>query len=125
MDTQKILDAINTHRRRHGAADLQWDATCAAAAQNWANRGYVIHEHDGGRFGESLAVTDTNFDATTECINAINLWQVLGGLRRILPPVLLCALACTLYQTCHCSVHASSQPGDVVQLWHHLKFTIL
>ncbi|CAM9819992.1 unnamed protein product [Ectocarpus sp. 8 AP-2014] len=80
MDTQKILDTINTHRRRHGAADLQWDATCATAAQNWANRGYVIHEQDGGRFGESLAVTDTNYDATTECINAINLWQQEGTL---------------------------------------------
>lgn len=76
MDIQRILAAINAHRRQHGAEDLQWDPSCAAAAQNWANRGYLVHEEDGGRFGESLAVSDTNFDATTEVINAVNAWQV-------------------------------------------------
>lgn len=77
MDPQRILDTINAHRRRHRAAELQWDSTCAAAAQNWANRGYFISDQDSwGRFGESLAVSDTNYDATTECANAINSWQV-------------------------------------------------
>lgn len=76
MDIQRILAAINAHRRQHGAADLQWDPSCAAAAQNWANRGYLVNEEDSGRFGESLAVSDTNFDAATECINAVNAWQV-------------------------------------------------
>eukprot|EP00752_Nemacystus_decipiens_P014863 g13234.t1 len=69
------MAAINAHRRRHGAGDLQWDPSCAAAAQSWANRGYLVNEEDGGRFGESLAVSDTNFDAATECVNAVNAWQ--------------------------------------------------
>lgn len=77
MDTQKILAVINAHRRRHGAEDLQWDPSCAAAAQNWANRGYLVHDEDGGRFGESLAVSDTKFDVTTECLNAVTTWQVI------------------------------------------------
>lgn len=77
MDTQRILATINAHRRRHGAAELQWDPSCAAAAQNWANRGYLTSDPDHcGQLGESLAVSDTNFEATTECTNAINAWQV-------------------------------------------------
>jgi len=76
MDIQRILHALNVHRRRHGAGDLEWDPSCAAAAQHWANQGYLVYEQDGGRFGENLAVSDTNFDVTTECINAVNAWQV-------------------------------------------------
>lgn len=75
MDTHRILAAINAHRRRHGAVDLQWDPTCAAAAQHWANCGQFLRDPDG-RFGENLAVSDTSYDVTYECINAINVWQV-------------------------------------------------
>ncbi|CAN0155723.1 unnamed protein product, partial [Scytosiphon promiscuus] len=78
MDTHRILAALNAYRRRHGAADLHWDPTCAAAAQNWANCGQFLREQDGGRFGENLAVSDTNYDVTYECINAINTWQQEG-----------------------------------------------
>ncbi|CAM9196710.1 unnamed protein product, partial [Hapterophycus canaliculatus] len=78
MDTNRILAAINAHRRRHGAEDLQWDPACAAAAQNWANCGQFLREQDNGRFGENLAVSDSSYDVTYEITNAINMWQLEG-----------------------------------------------
>ncbi|KAJ6590279.1 PR-1-like protein [Mycena sp. CBHHK59/15] len=55
-DVQAYLDAHNSVRAQHGAVNLVWDNTLAAAAQEWADR--CVFEHSGGQlgpFGENLA----------------------------------------------------------------------
>lgn len=49
-----ILALHNIYRCMHGAPALEWDATVAASAQAWADRG--VYEHStGGPYGENLA----------------------------------------------------------------------
>jgi uncharacterized protein YkwD len=48
-DVQAYLDAHNSVRAQHGAVNLVWDNTLAAAAQEWADR--CVFEHSGGQLG--------------------------------------------------------------------------
>ncbi|KAJ7205177.1 CAP domain-containing protein [Mycena pura] len=55
-DVQAYLDAHNSVRAQHGAVDLAWNNTLAAAAQEWANG--CVFVHSGGKlgpYGENLA----------------------------------------------------------------------
>lgn len=48
-DVQAYLDAHNSVRAQHGAVNLIWNNTLAAAAQEWANG--CIFEHSNGQLG--------------------------------------------------------------------------
>ena len=55
-----ILNAHNTYRRKHGAADLNWDTTLATRAKDWADQictfGTREWEHSQNNpYGENLS----------------------------------------------------------------------
>ncbi|KAM5541316.1 hypothetical protein V8D89_004870 [Ganoderma adspersum] len=55
-DVSAYLTAHNSVRKQHGAADLKWNNTLAAAAQTWVNK--CVFKHSGGSlgpYGENLA----------------------------------------------------------------------
>ncbi|KAF8185477.1 PR-1-like protein, partial [Mycena galopus ATCC 62051] len=55
-DVQAYLDAHNSVRELHGAVDLIWNNTLAAAAQQWANGCVAVHSNGQlGPYGENLA----------------------------------------------------------------------
>ncbi|KAF6766373.1 PR-1-like protein [Ephemerocybe angulata] len=69
-DIQAYLDAHNSVRRNHGAADLTWSDSLAAAAQKWANNCQFKHSGGSlGAFGENLSA-GTNMDIA----GAVKLW---------------------------------------------------
>ncbi|KAJ4823024.1 Pathoproteinsis- leaf protein 6 [Turnera subulata] len=69
---QDYLDAHNAARAQVGVANIVWDDTVAAYAQNYANSRISDCNlvHSGGPYGENLAKGSGTFTGTA----AVNLW---------------------------------------------------
>ncbi|XP_065872032.1 pathogenesis-related leaf protein 6-like [Euphorbia lathyris] len=70
---QDYLNAHNTPRAQVGVANIVWDATVAAYAQNYANSRIADCNlvHSNGTYGENLAKgSSSSFSGTA----AVNLW---------------------------------------------------
>ncbi|KAI0001978.1 CAP domain-containing protein [Russula vinacea] len=67
-DIKAYLDAHNTVRSQHGAADLTWGADLSAYAQSWANKCQFVHSD--GSYGENLAAGTGGFTIAA----AIGMW---------------------------------------------------
>ncbi|KAK1583026.1 hypothetical protein Q3G72_020389 [Acer saccharum] len=69
---QDYLNAHNTARAQVGVANINWDATVATYALNYANSRKVDCNliHSNGTYGENLAKGSGSFTGTA----AVNLW---------------------------------------------------
>jgi len=64
-----FLNAHNTARAQHGAANLIWDVTLANYAAQWATP--CVFKHSGGPYGENLAAGTGTFTAQ----DSVNAWM--------------------------------------------------
>jgi pathogenesis-related protein 1 len=73
VDRAAYLDAHNTVRTQHGAADLTWSTNLEDAAQSGANGCEFVHS--GGPYGENLAAGAGSFSIDA----AVQLWANEAG----------------------------------------------
>ncbi|KAJ3696572.1 hypothetical protein LUZ61_000278 [Rhynchospora tenuis] len=70
---QDYLDTHNAARSAVGVADIEWNSTLQAYAEDYANerRGSCSGTHSGGPYGENLYWAPTQ---SFTAIDAVNLW---------------------------------------------------
>lgn len=83
VDVSECLAANNLNRSKHGAPNLQWDASLASGSANWAlylaQKSEVQLEHSvaNGQYGENIYYSATSVVGTVaSCKKAVESWWV-------------------------------------------------